>query len=494
MKTNSHRRVVSRFKKGLLAGTALLAALTASADGEHGVLDIYRNDNVFNHYRLSEVEEISYEKGSGGEYATMMVKDAKVKTAIALSAIDSCRVSATTLPDIYINLTDYPNIDDLFKGNGFTKSTIYQATMRLDGNGTYDDIAEQTVEFRGRGNSTWRFAKTPYRFKMAKKAQVCGLPKAKTFALIANYIDPTHIRNTIAFWTARELGLPYTNHSAHCNVYLNGRYKGLYMMTEKIGIGGGSVDIDENTGMMFELDTNYDEDFQFRHEIGASKGLPVMVKDPDLTEIKPDPAEREAYWQAWQADFGEMADAVMAGGAIEDYIDLWETARYILVYNLACNREVNHPKSVNLFKEGLGSEYKYRFGPVWDFDWSTGFRAAGPTMNTYNRVLASSDDSTPGAPFMRALVSNKAFMEAYREAWAQFKSEVYPRLMEYIDGYAAEIEPSAKRDGVLWPDAWANNEAWAQSSFDTAKHIGNLKTWLANRVKWLDNHARLGLY
>ena len=35
------------------------------------------------------------------------------------------------------------------------------------------------------------------------------------------------------------------------------------MLTEKIGINGASVDIDETTGILFELDTNYDEEFKF---------------------------------------------------------------------------------------------------------------------------------------------------------------------------------------------------------------------------------------
>ena len=67
-------------------------------------------------------------------------------------------------------------------------------------------------------------------------------------------------------------------------------------------------------------------------------------------------------------------------------------------------------------------------------------------------------------------------------------------MMNFIDSEAHNIEPSAKRDGLLWPDAQAASDAYAISSFDTTKHIGGLKTWLTNRVKWLNGHARLGLY
>lgn len=480
-------------KQILILAAAVLMAGQAFAQNEE--LNVYRSDKQFNNYRISEIQELNYEKDSRGLYTKMTVKTEAGETSANLTAIDSCTIRQTTLPDIYINLIDYPDIDDLFKGNGFKKSTIYRATMRLDGRGTHEDIEEQEVEFRGRGNTTWTYAKTPYRFKMAKKASVCGLPKAKSFALIANYIDQTHLRNTVAFWVAQQLGLPYTNHSVHCNLYLNGKYRGLYMITEKIGIGGGSVDIDENTSMMFELDKNYDEDFQFKHPVTSKLSLPVMVKDPDLTEIKPDEAEREAYWKEWQADFAKMADAVMVGSAeIGNYLDLQEAARYILVYSVACNRELNHPKSANMFKEGLGADFKYRLGPVWDFDWSTGYRAAGPPINSYNRVLISEANTYPGSAFFMALLKNKAFMDVYREVWKEFYTEIYPQMMGYIDEQAREIEPSAKRDGVRWPDAQAYTDAYAVSSFDTAKHIGELKTWLTNRIKWLNGHATLGLY
>ena len=119
-------------------------------------------------------------------------------------------------------------------------------------------------------------------------------------------------------------------------------------MTEKIGIGSGSVDIDENTGMLFELDNALDEDYTFIYTFSndRSKSLPVMVKDPDLDEIKPNPVERTAYLNDWQSDFSRMANAITspAGKRLADYIDVEEAARYVLVYALSCNGELQHPK------------------------------------------------------------------------------------------------------------------------------------------------------
>lgn len=476
----------------LLAGAVMIAS-SAMAQNEH--LYLFRNDKDFDFYKLSDITEIQYTGGTSG-FSRMVITTPTGTETHEMSAIDSCVIRTTALPDFHINLTEYPDITDLFKDNGFTKSTIYPATLRMDGNGMYDDLEEQSVEFRGRGNSTWMFAKTPYRFKMSKKRSVCDMPKAKTFALIANYIDPSLMRNAVALWTAAQLGLPYTNHCVPVNVYLNGHYKGAYILTEKIGIGGGSVDLDETTGMLFELDSNYDEDFKFVYTFpnDRKKILPVMVKDPDLTEIKTDAAEREAYFNEWVADFTEMATTVLNPGnkKLSDYIDLNDAAKYVLVNSLACNRELSHPKSLYIHKAALGSSELYHFGPVWDFDWAYGYE--GTESFSYDRLLFAEDGACAGASFMKKLVSNAEFKAVYKEIWDDFYANIYPRLLVYMENYANLIEPTAKRDGLLWPDAWAAGYAKAESSYDTKLKVSELTDWVKGRVEWCNNHANLGLY
>lgn len=474
-------------KLALLAAAVLVAG---SAFAQYEEMYIFRNDKQFNYYKAADVKELSFDR----QNSKMAVTTAEGTTSMTMSSVDSCVIRATAIPDIYVNLTEYPDISDLFKGNGFTKSTIYLAKLRMDGNGMYDDLPEQDVEFRGRGNSTWNFAKTPYRFKMAKKTAVCGMPKAKTFALIANFIDPSLMRNCVSFYVAQKLGMPFTNHSIPVNVYLNGYYKGAYMMTEKIGTGSGSVDIPEETGMLFEMDSNYDEDYKFIYNWGYSR-VPVMVKDPDLTEIKVDAAERSQYFQQWQADFTEMANVLTgttSGKKLSDYVDLQDAAKFVLVNSLACNTEMRHPKSLYLHKEALGTDYKYHFGPVWDFDWSYGYQGLSTDPATNN--LFASNGNYQGGDFMKALCSNSEFRAVYKEVWNTFMTEIYPTLFEYIDGYAAMIEPSAKRDGLVWPDQYAASYAKAESAFDHKTKVNTLKTWIKNRVEYCNNHTNWGLY
>ena len=96
----------------------------------------------------------------------------------------------TNLPTIYINT---------FGNKPITSKVqyIYATLNYVDETGVtrYD-----SMEIRGRGNSTWNLAKKPYRIKFNKKQRFMGKEKAnaKSWTLLANYGDKALIRNAVA--------------------------------------------------------------------------------------------------------------------------------------------------------------------------------------------------------------------------------------------------------------------------------------------------------
>lgn len=479
-------------KKLVLAAAMMVASLTpAIAQNEH--IHVFRSDATINSFKCSDILSTTHTEGSvssGFNYMSVKGVDAKT-TRIPINAIDSVQVRTSDIPDIYVTLTDYPDYTDL--NASFGKKFIYQATLRLDGNGMYDDLPEQHVEFRGRGNSTWNLAKKPYRFKMDKKAAVCGMKKAKSFALIANFIDNSQMRNATALWVANYLNMPYSNHSIPCNVYINGNYRGLYMLTEKIGIGGGSVDIDENTGILFELDSNYDEDYQFM-VWGNGYRVPVMVKDPDLSEISESlGTTASAYLSTWQTDFETMFDAVESGSAdmdLSQYIDVDAAARYFLVNSLANNHEMKHPKSMYIHKESIDGVYK--FGPVWDFDWAYMFSNYKDETASPEEPLVSNNGDYGGSSFCKIFFKKTQFRTAYKALWDDFVANGYPKLLEFIDSYAELIEPSAKRNALQWKSDLTSVSS--ADYFELKQNVKALKEWLQKRVDYCNSDANYGLY
>ena len=133
------------------------------------------------------------------------------------------------------------------------KETYLKATLRIAGNKLYPDY-EGTTEIRGRGNSTWGYAKKPYRLKLTNKAQILGLPAAKNWVLLANYLDPSLMCNAVAMKIGRDLEVPFTNQIIPVDLTINGQYRGSYVLTQHLEVDENRINIGKD-GTLFELDT-----------------------------------------------------------------------------------------------------------------------------------------------------------------------------------------------------------------------------------------------
>lgn len=402
---------------------------------------------------------------------------------VPLSAVDSCTVRMTDIPTLRFTLPDNPDLDWIVE-----KDTYLAALLDVDGGGIYDSLPGLELNVRGRGNSTWSMPKRPMRLKFNKKTSLFGLTKAKSYVLLAEYIDPSQMHNATAHRLAGMLGVPWPLHLVPCHVYFNGRYAGAYTLCEKIGIGSASVDIDDTKGMLFELSTEFDEPFQFR---STHLDLPVMVKDPDLEEIcseNPALGNPATLLQAWQEDFNRAEALVMAGRGAEAF-DMASLAAFVMVNNVALNDEIGFPKSIYVSKEALGDGCKYLFGPVWDFDAAFNLSRLDDDGGIYHK--------SPGSklwvnPLFSRLMATPEFKQAYTVLWEDFLANLYPELKEWLSGYACMIEPSAMLDGQKWPEE--NDLKWCirESSFDRKRHVAQLLEWIELRVEYLKGRMAAG--
>lgn len=421
---------------------ALVSVVIAS--GQNQVLQIFK-DKRYTPVQWMDISEFKIDENDDNlELNIATIEDNNFVISFADSLLFQSGIS---IPHIEItteeDLSEIPN-----------KTDYKRASFIVNGFGNFDDVSTE-VNIRGRGNTSWTFDKKPYRLKFDKKISLCGLPKAKSYVLLANYTDPSLMQFALATKLAQMLGMPYTNHVVPVDVTLNGIYKGSYLLTNKPGINSGSVDIDNDTSIMWELDTYYNEDYRFKSDI---YGLPVMAVDPDLTD---------ELFEKWKADFIEMERAVASQNS-SDYIDLDIFARYLLVYEIMDNNEIGWPKSVKLYKEEGG---KYMFGPIWDFDVACGYnwdtQEAYTTDNINKYVWITS--------FFAALAQEQEFKTAIKRHW-QYIKEHKAEFFEYIDSYAASIRNSAHRNQVLWP----GSETWDES-------ILKLKNFLELRLSAMDS-------
>ncbi len=332
---------------------------------------------VFETYPYSDIDSITYTGIPGGTQRMYIHyrKDGKAtKKLVSLVNIDHVEVGVG-VPTLYITTTD-PKFEDVPD-----KDTYLDATLEIDGMGIYEDFSGNVL-IRGRGNSTWGKDKKPYRLKLPAKTKLLGYRKAKNYVLLANRIDYSFMRNEVACLATQYSGADFPTHATPVNVYFNGIFKGSYMLIEKVGINNGSVNMpkeQEAMTCMFQFDVGYDEEMKVTTPIF---NLPLMHKDPDLPE---DPMAAQEWFKKWCEDFYLMESAVASGSNIGDYVDYTSLAKYIFVYNLTCNQEINHPKSIYMYKTEGG---KWKFGPAWDFDWAFGYN---PTYRTEAGGLSQAD-------------------------------------------------------------------------------------------------------
>ena len=458
----------------------LLLPLLAYGEQAHPWLHIYRNDVNFHSIKAAQIDSITHKLYEDESLDSMIVNGKENRLSVPLSNIERCAIG-TNVPTVYITIPAYPDLTELYN-----KELYLDAMISIDGNGVVDDLEPTAVSIKGRGNSTWNYAKKPYRLKFDKKIAICGLAKAKSYALIANYIDCTLMRNAVALKMGQLLNMPFTNHCQPIRVYFNGIFKGAYFITEKIGITGASVDIDEESGILFEMDTNFDEAYKFT---SMYYGLPMMVKDPDLSEIAElKRVTPESLLSTWGDDFTEFERKVYMDEDLSTSLDMESLVNYMLVYNVCGNREPAWPKSVYLYKASLDDVY--HFGPIWDFDWgftyNDGVEGKAPSLP----LMDLSNWEKRGASFFIQLFSRPEFRTLYQEKLDNFKQNLLPTLLEYMDEYADEIEPSAIENGVVW----APEAGRTEGSFYFRENVDKLKDWIIDRVEYISNHENFGLY
>lgn len=369
-----------------------------------------------------------------------------------------------------------PRIDIDIDGGYFVTSKEYylNANFRISGNGIYENF-EDSVQIKGRGNSSWSHSKKPYRLKFEEKVKPFGLTKGKSWVLLANAQSGSLMANAIAMKIGQMAGAKYPNHIIPVELYMNGSYMGSYMFTEKVGMANNSVDIDEEDGYVVELDTYGSSDEPIYRT--GNYNLPVKVAEPDLDEyINQEYAkDRRA---AILEDSRDMQTAVYTGEGLEDVMDVDATARFFLANDLALNQEINHPKSTYYHKNESDPEGKIAFGPLWDFDWA--FNYENGSKYCYSGQTSSVIKTSMEAyRFWQDLTDIEVFKKHYYHVWKEFmENNSIAELHDYIDSYYNFAKTSFQNNAY----EWGSSNGFSESDRDRAKQ------WVEERANYIYNN------
>ncbi len=398
------------------------------------------------------------------------------------------------------------------------KIDYVDSTISVIGSDVYggSDIYAAVAGIKLRGNSTMGYAKKPYRIKFDKKQNVFDLGKAKSWVLLANYLDPASIRNDIAYAFGdrlNKLTADYTGFSMYVprmrpvEVYLNGEFKGLYDMGDHIQVDGTRIAIDEsgdelddndvqlfpeaNVGYYLEIEDSsrviaeYESEgaeyFTISNTNDAGQTLFVQFKTPEFPS-----AEQKAYISNYLQTVNDLIRA--EDPAVWDMIDMQGFIDWYLVNELFKNTDSGFLSSVKMTKDKDGKLY---MGPVWDFDLGSG-------AVSYSDI----DDPTgwrtrneERCDWYTHLFAMDPFVTAFNERWTKLHEVgAFDAIFEDIDNLAVYLDKAATEDYDLWHDTYVtevNNTSWLTvpsiqltENWDT--QIDYLTSYMKARIQWMD--------
>ena len=388
------------------------------------------------------------------------------------------------------------------------------------------DHADTLRQLRGRGNSTWKEPKKPYQFKLENRADLLRTgvksERNRTWVLLADHMDPTFLHNRIAMDLALEMGMEETSHSEHVDLYYDGEYRGLYLLSEKVEVGEGRLDVGDYDAIMEALNKSigirdpeqlpvvnaedqytYIEGLAGPEDPGAGTWMLEMESETNtlsdrcwlrmedgkvLASKNPENATEEMM-RFIRTRLQEARDTLENGGVnphngrtIWDDFDVEAFAKLFAVNEMGCNAD-SYTYSSSWFILPAG-QMRFEPGTPWDFDLGMRWMHTG-----YNEGGAGSRAVTGwAAAFYGCDDFANAFARVCREEMLPLVSRILlgeekGAHLKPLDEYAQEIRASAQMNNRIWESGTYGDFRYV---FDFDQEIEQLRAFLSQRHSWLD--------
>ena len=312
------------------------------------------------------------------------------------------------------------------------------AAVRLYSSDGTLGCSELYASIKGRGNTTWwyDFYKKPYVLTFPSQESLLEMPPSIKWILLANTEDESHLRNKIVFDTANSLIPGFAPESRYVDLYLNGEYAGLYLLTEKVGLDSNLPELDVNNGEFLCSIEIASRVSGFPHSFETATGRSMEIVEPQ--NVSSDEALRI------QSLVNTMEAAIFSGNAstLVNTLDIDSWATRYLIDEVFANVDSDNTSSYFSHSDGV-----FRAGPVWDYDLSFGDYLKYLEYNrfySYPSVFICKD-----MPYNSALLSNEAFRERMVELYCEKVLPLVSDLaLQGLENQYSLIEDSVKMNAL----------------------------------------------
>lgn len=356
-----------------------------------------------------------------------------------------------------------------------------------------------TATIRVRGNSSRYFDKKSYLLRLVdengsdKSSEVMGMAKASEWVLNGPILDRTLIRNYLCYNIAGQV-MDYAPNVRYCELFLNGKYRGIYLAMEAITKDEGRINLtkpEKNQAMTSWLiridrdgkgDTPVSTFSYYTYQMGVSA---VDLRYPGKNLVTP---ERLAYVSE---ELSEIERSIYSTDRSDpllgysSYLDTKAFAQYFVLNEFFSNIDAGR------FSTYYYKDIRGKVTPVvWDFNNSCD-----------NYIDHSYDDSgftMTQSPWFGQLIRDQDFVNEvlyqYRQLRQTLLSDEY--ITTFIDDTVAYLGDAVERNYEVFGYVFDLNDTDTfnyltpvERNYTTYEQsVIQLKEWLRARGAWLDNH------
>lgn len=346
------------------------------------------------------------------------------------------------VPSLYVDVQsgnmEYIHME---KGNEET------GTMRLyDANGEVLFSGELS-SVKGRGNTSWYSEKKPYNITLAQEADIMGMGAARRWILLAEGGNQLNIRNKIVYDFADRVGLEHTPDGEWVDLYLNGTYTGLYLLSERNEVHPNRINISPENSFVISMEHQVDMDKQ---------SIPyVELGSTQVLRIRSTSMSNQELYQIWKtlrnALLSEDGRDPMTGKHWMDLIDLDSWVRKYLVEEVFANPD-GGAVSQYFYMDDADPEKKIIAGPIWDYDYS--MAGEGWWMSGYPGFMTMAREYTDDGmylPWFYELYQKEEFYSRLTELYeTEFRAQILELAETGLERYENEIFRASVTDGIRW--------------------------------------------
>ncbi len=422
---------------------------------------------------------------------------------VAVFAGDDYLFSPKGIAEVHITLHDGKTIEDIRRDEPDETVEKLKATMVIKNSASsiYEssDLYNGLIEIKGRGNTTWGRPKKPYSIDLIddagenNPAPLLGMPSEEEWILIAYWNDRSYMRIPLAYWLGERMnGLAYSPRTRYVEVFINGEYRGVYSLVEKIKRDKNRVNISKLTGD--------DSDMALPQ---ISGGYIVEVIPHDRVKLKerntefrtsrrginfvfkyPKPKNAVPRHVSWIKSYLDEFESVIYGSNFTDpengylkYIDEDSFIDWCILHELSKGVDNLFHCSVFVHKDRNG---KLNMSAPWDFDISFG--------NVNGDCYSVESFRMPNTHWYNQLFKDIRFKQKLVDRYDELLP-LFDQIPDILEANYNFLEETGclERDNQKYPAILTEYKDHIGNTTPTtvSGHVQWLEEWIDARKKWM---------